>query len=90
MAIALTAAISRTDAPALSRRRRKHRLFDVRPRAALHRETGGIRFGGRVEFWVEVGSLDHAEQVMHEAERAALGGGAIDDPDSGGAVGTVP
>ena len=49
-----------------------------------------MRFRGSIEFWVEVSSLDQAEQVMHAAEQAAhaaLGGTTIDDPDSGAVSG---
>lgn len=40
----------------------------------------------RIKFWVEVSSLVQAEQVM-QAAHAALGGTAIDDPDSGAVSG---
>ena len=40
-----------------------------------------MRLCGSIKFWVEVSSLDQAEQVM-QAAHAALGGTAIDDPDS--------
>ena len=49
-----------------------------------------MRFRGSVEFWVDVGNLDQAEQVMHAAEQAALaaiGAAAIDDPESGAVSG---
>ena len=49
-----------------------------------------MRFRGRIEFWVEVSSLDQAEQVMQAAEQAAhaaLAGTAIDEPDSGAVSG---
>jgi hypothetical protein len=45
-----------------------------------------MRFRGRVEFWVDVANLDQVAQVVQAAEQAAyaaLGGTAIDDPDSG-------
>jgi hypothetical protein len=45
-----------------------------------------VRFRGTVEFWVDVGNLDQAEQVVRAAEQAAhaaLGRAAIDDPQSG-------
>jgi hypothetical protein len=44
-----------------------------------------MRFRGSVEFWVDVANLGHAEQVVRAAEEAAyaaLGGAAIDDPES--------
>ena len=49
-----------------------------------------MRLCGSIKFWVEVSSLDQAEHVMQAAERAAhaaLGGTAIDDPDSGAVSG---
>ena len=49
-----------------------------------------MRFRGNIELWVEVSSLDQAGQVMQAAElaaHAALGGAAIDDPDSGAVSG---
>ncbi len=35
------------------------------------RKTGGMRFRGRVEFWVDVTSLDQAEHVVQAAEQTA-------------------
>src|SRR5215211_144606 len=49
------------------------------------RETGGMPFLGSVEFSVDVANLGQAEQVVRAAEQAAyaaLGGTAIDDPES--------
>lgn len=49
-----------------------------------------MRFRGSVEFWIDVTHLDQAEQVVKAAQQAAytaLGGTAIDDPDSGGVSG---
>jgi hypothetical protein len=45
-----------------------------------------MRFRGSIEVWVEVNSLDQVEQAIGaagQAAHAALGGTAIDDPDSG-------
>jgi hypothetical protein len=50
-----------------------------------------MRFRGSVEFWVEVSDLDQVRQVIEAAEqaaRAALGGAAIDDPESGAQSGS--
>jgi hypothetical protein len=50
-----------------------------------------MRFRGRVELWVEVTDLDQVEQAINaaaQAARAALGGAAIDDPESGALSGS--
>jgi hypothetical protein len=51
-----------------------------------------MRFRGSIEFWVEVNSLDQVEQAIGaagQAAHAALGGTAMDDPDSGAMWGSI-
>jgi hypothetical protein len=46
-----------------------------------------MRFHGSVEFWFDVGTLEHAQELIGaagQAAHAALGDRAIDDPDDGG------